>query len=134
MVIVSPKLRMFDCVTTICFIRHSNIRIECNSSLIVIMLMTLIFLSIRVFKVFYVCIIEIVSRQFPDVVSRNKNTHDNNIMEYRCHKPWWSLRHDKRVSDENYDKNYRFSNIELSATCKHHMQEMTGCYCRERDS
>jgi len=28
----------------------------------------------------------------PYVVSRNENTHDNNIMAYRCHSPWWSLR------------------------------------------
>jgi len=27
-----------------------------------------------------------------------KRTNDNNIMDYSCHKPWWSLRHDKGVS------------------------------------
>jgi len=26
------------------------------------------------------------------------------------------------------------SNIESTATCKHHLQEITGCYCRERDT
>jgi len=26
------------------------------------------------------------------------------------------------------------SSIESTATCKHHLQEMTGCYYRERDS
>jgi len=39
-----------------------------------------------------------------------------------------------QIDVENPDKNYRFSNIELTATCKHHMQEMTGCYYRETDS
>jgi len=28
-----------------------------------------------------------------------KRTHDNNIMVYRCRLPWWSLRHDKGVSN-----------------------------------
>jgi len=31
-----------------------------------------------------------------------------------------------QIDVENPDKNYRFSNIESTATCKHHMQ-MTGC-------
>jgi len=35
---------------------------------------------------------------------------------------------------ENSDRNYRFSNIESTATCKHQMQEMRRYYCRERDS
>jgi len=39
-----------------------------------------------------------------------------------------------QIDVENPDKNYRFPNIESTATCKHHMQEMTGCYCRERNS
>jgi len=39
-----------------------------------------------------------------------------------------------QIDVENPDKNYRFSSIESSATYKHHMQEMMGCYCRERDS
>jgi len=29
---------------------------------------------------------------------------------------------------ENPDKNYRFSNIESTTTCKHHLQKMTVCY------
>jgi len=24
-----------------------------------------------------------------------RRTHDNSIMAYRCHYPWWSLRHNK---------------------------------------
>jgi len=28
-----------------------------------------------------------------------------------------------QIDVENLDKNYRFSNIESTATCKHHMQE-----------
>jgi len=39
-----------------------------------------------------------------------------------------------QIDVENPVKNYRFSNIESTATCKHHMQEMTGCYYQERDS
>jgi len=39
-----------------------------------------------------------------------------------------------QIDVENPDKNYRFSNIESTVTCKHTMQEMTGCYCWERDS
>jgi len=39
-----------------------------------------------------------------------------------------------QIDVENHDKNYRFMNTESTATCKYHMQEMTGCYCRERDS
>jgi len=35
-----------------------------------------------------------------------------------------------QIDVENPDKNYRFSNIESIATCKHHIQEMTGCYFR----
>jgi len=38
-----------------------------------------------------------------------------------------------QIDVENPDKNYRFANIESTAACKHHMQEMKGCYCRERD-
>jgi len=38
----------------------------------------------------------------------------------------------RQIDVENPDKNYWFSNIESTATCKHHMQEMTVCYCRER--
>jgi len=29
-----------------------------------------------------------------------KHNHDNNTMGYRCNKPWWSLRHDKGVSND----------------------------------
>jgi len=29
-----------------------------------------------------------------------------------------------QIDVENPDKNYRFSNIKSTATCKHHMQEM----------
>jgi len=39
-----------------------------------------------------------------------------------------------QIDVENPDKNYRFSNIESTATCKHHMQENTGYYYQERDS
>jgi len=39
-----------------------------------------------------------------------------------------------QIDVENTDKNYRLSNIKSTATCKHHMQEVTGCYYRERDS
>jgi len=41
-----------------------------------------------------------------------KLTHHNNIMVYRCHQPWWSLRHDKGVSNDGNDqknKNWRIS-------------------------
>jgi len=31
------------------------------------------------------------------------------------------------------NRNYRFSNIESTATYKHQIQEMAECYCRERD-
>jgi len=33
-----------------------------------------------------------------------KRTHDNNIMAYRCHWPWWSLRYDKGVSNDGNDQ------------------------------
>jgi len=39
-----------------------------------------------------------------------------------------------QIDVENAERNYRHSNIASTATCKHHMQEMTECYCRERDS
>jgi len=39
-----------------------------------------------------------------------------------------------QIDVENPDKNYRFSNIESTATFKHHMQEKTGCYYRGTDS
>jgi len=35
-----------------------------------------------------------------------KRTRDNNIiMAYRCHQPWWSLRHDKGVSNDGNEQN-----------------------------
>jgi len=40
----------------------------------------------------------------------------------------------RQIDSENPDKNYKFSNIESTATYKHHIQEMTECYCREGDS
>jgi len=39
-----------------------------------------------------------------------------------------------QIDVENPGKYYRFSYIESTARCKHLLQEMTGCYCRERDS
>jgi len=39
-----------------------------------------------------------------------------------------------QIDVENPDKNYRFSNIESTATCKHHMQDVTEFYYRETDS
>jgi len=33
------------------------------------------------------------------------------------------------IDVDNPDTNYRFSIIESTATCKQHMQEMTGCSC-----
>jgi len=38
-----------------------------------------------------------------------------------------------QIDVEHPERNYRFSNIESTATYKHHIQE-TGCYCRERDT
>jgi len=38
-----------------------------------------------------------------------KRTHDNNIMAYRCHQPWWSQRHDKEVSNDGNDQKNVFS-------------------------
>jgi len=39
-----------------------------------------------------------------------------------------------QIDVENPDMNYRLLNIESTVTCKHHMQDMAGCYCREGDS
>jgi len=39
-----------------------------------------------------------------------------------------------QINVEIPDKNDRFSNIESTATSKHHMQEMTEYYCRETES
>jgi len=33
-----------------------------------------------------------------------KLTNDNNSMAYRCHDPWWSLGHDKGVSNDGNDQ------------------------------
>jgi len=35
-----------------------------------------------------------------------------------------------KIYVENPEKNYRFLNIESTAKCKHHIKEITGCYCR----
>jgi len=39
-------------------------------------------------------------------------THEKNVMAYGCHKPCWSLRHDKGVSDDSNDQ--RFLSVDLS--------------------